>query len=64
MEHAMDKTAVDRLVQFIEYIYHCPRTGDDWIQAFVNYYSKDEHDMIKCTQCLEDCIARYKKDKL
>jgi DtxR family Mn-dependent transcriptional regulator len=64
MEHAMDKAAVDRLVQFIEYIYHCPRTGDDWIQAFVNYYSKDAHDMIKCTQCLEDCIARYKKDKL
>ncbi len=41
MEHAMDKTAIDRLVKFIEYIHNCPRAGEDWIQAFVNYYSKD-----------------------
>jgi DtxR family Mn-dependent transcriptional regulator len=63
MEHAMDKGAIDRLVQFIEYIHTCPRTGDDWIQAFVNYYSKNEYDMVKCRQCLEDCVTRYKKNK-
>ncbi len=40
MEHAMDKVAVNRLVKFLEYIHDCPRTGDDWLNAFVNYYSK------------------------
>ena len=40
MEHAMDKVAVNRLVKFLEYIHDCPKTGDDWLNAFVNYYSK------------------------
>jgi DtxR family Mn-dependent transcriptional regulator len=62
MEHAMDKTATDRLVQFIDYIYQCPRTGDDWVQAFVNYYSKGERDQKVCKKCLEDCLARYNEE--
>ncbi len=62
MEHAMDKTAVDRLVRFIEYVHYCPRTGDDWVKAFVNYYSKDEHDKQQCDKCLDECITRYKKE--
>ncbi|MCK5194636.1 MAG: metal-dependent transcriptional regulator [Desulfobulbaceae bacterium] len=61
MEHAMDKTAIDRLVKFIEYIHNCPRTGDDWIKAFVNYYSKDEHDLDKCNECLEKCVTRFQE---
>lgn len=60
MEHAMDKAVIDRLVQFIEYIHKCPRTGEDWIQAFVNYYSKDKQDAEKCKKCLEACVERYK----
>ncbi len=59
MEHAMDKTAIDRLVKFIEYIHNCPRAGEDWIQAFVNYYSKDEYDIRQCQPCLENCLDRY-----
>jgi DtxR family Mn-dependent transcriptional regulator len=60
MEHGMDRAAIDRLVQFIEYVHYCPRTGDDWIKAFVNYYSKDEHDTQQCRKCMEDCLSRYK----
>jgi DtxR family Mn-dependent transcriptional regulator len=60
MEHGMDRTAIDRLVQFIEYVHYCPRTGDDWIKAFVNYYSKDEHDTQQCRKCMDDCLSRYK----
>jgi DtxR family Mn-dependent transcriptional regulator len=59
MEHVMDKMAIDRLVQFIEYVQYCPRTGEDWIQAFVKYYSKNEHDKDNCRQCIDDCAARY-----
>jgi DtxR family transcriptional regulator, Mn-dependent transcriptional regulator len=60
MEHAMDKTVIDRLVRFIEYIHRCPRTGEDWIEAFVNFYSKDEQDPKRCKACLEACVERYK----
>jgi DtxR family transcriptional regulator, Mn-dependent transcriptional regulator len=62
MEHAMDKTATDRLVQFIDYVYQCPRTGDDWVHAFVNYYSKGEKDQKICKKCLEDCLTRFKEE--
>ena len=61
MEHAMDKVAIKRLVEFIEYIHHCPRTGEDWIQAFVKYYSKDRHDWKNCPICLENCVDRFKQ---
>jgi DtxR family Mn-dependent transcriptional regulator len=61
MEHAMDKIAVDRLVKFLEYIHNCPRTGDDWLEAFVNYYSKDELDTKECEDCLKNCVDRYKE---
>ena len=62
MEHAMDDSAIERLVQFIEYIHYCPRTGDDWLQAFVQYYSKKKHDTNTCLDCLEDCVDRFKKE--
>lgn len=59
MEHAMDKTAIDRLVQFIEYIDRCPRAGSDWLRAFVDYYSKGKAEKEKCRTCLEGCLDRY-----
>jgi DtxR family Mn-dependent transcriptional regulator len=64
MEHAMDKLAIDRLIKFLEYIHNCPRTGDDWIKAFVNYYSKDKYDIRECGDCLNNCVARYKESVL
>ena len=61
MEHAMDDSTIDRLVQFIEYIHHCPRAGDDWLQAFVQYYSRKKHDTDNCLNCLENCVNRFRK---
>ena len=59
MEHAMDKPAIDRLVQFIDYIHDCPRTGDDWIQGFVNYYTRNKLDETLCKACVDRCAERY-----
>lgn len=59
MEHAMDRAAVERLVQFIEYIQYCPRAGEDWVKAFVNYYSKQLANREDCRQCLESCVERF-----
>jgi DtxR family transcriptional regulator, Mn-dependent transcriptional regulator len=62
MEHAMDREAVDRLVAFIEYIYMCPRTGADWIDGFVRYFSGEKRSEEDCHACLERCVQKYEKN--
>ena len=60
MEHSMDKVAINRLVQFIEYIYQCPRTGEDWISNFTTFYTQNKIAEANCPKCLENCFERYK----
>ncbi len=62
MEHAMDREAVDRLVAFIEYIYKCPRTGADWIDGFVRYFSGVKESEEDCHACLERCVQKYENN--
>lgn len=61
MEHAMDRSAVDRLVQFIEYIDDCPRTDTEWIDGFVRFYSKKNRQGKDCEACLQKSINDYLK---
>lgn len=42
MEHAMPRTIVDRLVQFIEYTDRCPHGSADWVEGF-GYFCSDEN---------------------
>jgi DtxR family Mn-dependent transcriptional regulator len=60
MEHSMDKEAINRLVQFIEYINQCPRTGDDWISNFNTFYIQNKIAEDDCPECLENCLTRYR----
>lgn len=62
MEHAMDKSAIDRLVQFIEYIEQCPRAGDDWIRNFISFYSKNKITAANCPECIENCLKQYREE--
>ena len=62
MEHAMDKATIDRLVCFIDYLYKCPRTGEDWIKSFVNYCESGQMDREKCDQCLNTSLTFYQRD--
>jgi len=59
MEHSMDKVAINRLVQFIEYIYECPRTGKDWISNFNTFFTQNKIAEANCPECLNDCLKRY-----
>ena len=59
MEHSMDKIAINRLVQFIEYIYQCPRTGEDWLSNFNTYFTQNKIAEANCPECLESCLKRY-----
>jgi len=60
MEHAIDRSTVNMLVKFIDFIDNCPRAGADWIQAFVNFCSTEKPEKKKCNNCLKQCITRYK----
>ena len=59
MEHTMDKSTVDRLLNFIDFIDTCPRTGAAWIQAFVSFCAAKKPDRNKCKECLEHCIVQF-----
>ena len=61
MEHSMDKIAVNRLVQFIDYIYQCPRTGEDWIGNFNTFFTQNKIAEANCPECLDDCLKRYQE---
>jgi DtxR family Mn-dependent transcriptional regulator len=60
MEHAMDKDAINRLVQFIDYINQCPRTGEDWIENFNIFFAQNKIAEANCPECLDNCLKRYK----
>ncbi len=62
MEHAVDETSIERLVSFVEYLFQCPRTGDDWIQSFIEYSKKGKKDWSKCEECLDECLARHQDE--
>jgi DtxR family Mn-dependent transcriptional regulator len=63
MEHVIDAQTLERLVCFIDYIHKCPRTGEDWIKAFVNYCTSGDWGQEKCDQCIDTCMTLYQKDK-
>jgi DtxR family transcriptional regulator, Mn-dependent transcriptional regulator len=57
VEHAIDPSAVDRLVRFLEFIKMCPRTGLDWFSAFARYCQKGTQTS-NCEDCLRVCLDR------
>ncbi|MBW2370502.1 MAG: metal-dependent transcriptional regulator [Deltaproteobacteria bacterium] len=59
MEHAIDEVTINRLVCFVEFLFRCPRTGDDWIQEFIEFCKTGQKDTKECDQCLDDCKQRY-----
>jgi len=58
MEHAIDSQVLERLIQFLEFVRHCPRGGADWLEAFHDVCrQKVEMDLSQCRTCLEGCLT-------
>lgn len=53
MEHAIDEKTFERLVCFIEYIFTCPRVGEQWIKSFVTYCQSGQPKESECDRCIE-----------
>ena len=54
IEHAIGPTAIERMVRFVEFIKTCPRTGEDWLDAFA-HRCKDDLDSYDCEECVDRC---------
>ena len=55
MEHALvNKESVERLVQFVEFVHSCPRSGSDWIKAFIETCGRMQKkpSADKCISCI------------
>lgn len=59
MEHTMDRSTVNMLVKFIDFIDNCPRGGADWIKAFVNFCSTERPGSKECKTCIQQCMGKF-----
>jgi len=62
MEHAIDKKSLDRLLRFFEFVYKCPRAGEEWVRSFPNYCSSGKPEWEKCGQCIEKCKVAHQSN--
>jgi DtxR family Mn-dependent transcriptional regulator len=53
MEHVIDKMTIERLVCFIDFIFTCPRAGEQWIQSFADYCAASGIKQKKCDLCIQ-----------
>jgi DtxR family Mn-dependent transcriptional regulator len=61
IEHAIDPTAMERLVRFVEFMSICPRTGTDWFDAFARF-CKLGLQTSDCQACLKLCAERMQTE--
>jgi DtxR family Mn-dependent transcriptional regulator len=61
MEHAIDAKTIERLVCFIEYIFTCPRAGEQWIQSFLSYCAADNRNRADCDLCIDKLVKGFER---
>ena len=59
MEHTVDKHTLERMVEFFDFIFSCPRAGEDWIKGFLSHCStKKAKNTETCSECIENCLKK------
>lgn len=61
IEHAIDPSAIERLVRFLEFISICPRTGADWFDGFARF-CKHGLPTSDCQACVKVCAERLETE--
>jgi len=55
MEHTVNKKVMKHLVNFIDYVRDCPRTGEKWIDFFQECgFKKNKKSVNKCEKCINN----------
>lgn len=57
LEHHIDDESLDTLTRFARFIMTCPRTGQDWLEAF-NKTCTGRQGCVNCTDCIRGCLER------
>lgn len=61
-EHVLDQEVIERMVDFLEFLDKCPRTGAAWRLAF-DHFCQDGEDLDNCKECIGKCLGDlYSKD--
>lgn len=55
LEHHIDDQALESLIEFVQFIQKCPRTGEDWLKAFTRACAK-KGECINCRACIQYCL--------
>ncbi len=58
MEHAVSPATLERIVVFMEFVEHCPRGGNDWLELF-NEYRKYGTPREKCLERMKKFADEY-----
>jgi len=61
MEHAIPRSVLERLIQFVEFLDVCPRGGAEWIKGFA--YHCEHGSPEDCERCISSCLDDVIKRK-
>ncbi|WP_456324931.1 metal-dependent transcriptional regulator [Desulfonauticus submarinus] len=62
LEHHIDDLTLERLIDFIDFIQKCPRTGKSWIKALQNHCHKTGNCSV-CKKCLQKALEEFEEKK-
>jgi len=59
LEHAVDRSVLDRLAHFMDFVQRCPRGGSKWIHGYEHSCDPDK-ETETCERCMEIAINEYR----
>jgi len=64
MEHTITEDSISRLVNFIDHIHRCPKTGSHWLKSFSQDCLGNENDWEKCAKCIDLCRDQHQSGEM
>jgi len=59
LEHAVDRSVLERLAHFMDFVQRCPRGGSKWIRGYEHSCAPDQETEV-CERCMEMAINEYR----
>jgi len=59
LEHAVDKSVLEHLAHFMDFVQRCPRGGAKWIRGY-EYYCDPDKETEKCERCMQMALDDYR----
>ena len=59
LEHAVDRSVLERLAHFMDFVQRCPRGGSKWIHGYEHSCDPDK-ETETCERCMEIAINEYR----